>query len=313
MRRATSGFRVLLTLFAFAGGTGAKAQVDTLLKHITLDEVLISAQASGFNVQSFVEQVMEDTTFLHSFLNTRYYPHTLLSYVVVHNKADNETASMYRRGRLIRDGDKAELVLDSVSETGKLRKRNGEFRYLTVEMYDDVFFTKGRYTASNSIVSREQEIDRSSRFEKYKSELKKFMFNPGQEVASVPFIGDKLALYEPRMAPYYDHRIWSELRNGHDCWVFSSDAKPDGGEDNTVIKRMDTWFDKESGQVIAREYRIARASLLLDFDITIRVDNTVISGVLVPTFVDYDGHWNIPFSKRELIRFQLRMGQWLVD
>ena len=44
---------------------------------------------------------------------------------------------------------------------------------------------------------REQEIDRSSRFDKYKSELKKFMFNPGQEIASVPLIGDKLALFEP--------------------------------------------------------------------------------------------------------------------
>ncbi len=313
MRLSTLVFRVLLALTALGAGSGMKAQVDTLLKHITLDEVVISAQATGFNVEGFVKQVMEDTTFQHSFLNTRYYPHTLLSYVVVRNKGDNETAGMYRRGRLLRDGDMAELVLDSVSETGKLRKRNGEFRYLTVEMYDDVFFTKGRYKASNRIASRQQEIDRSSRFDKYKSELKKFMFNPGQEIASVPFIGDKLALYEPHMAPYYDHRIWSELRNGHDCWVFSSDVKPDAGENNTVIKRMDTWFDKESGQVIAREYRIARASLILDFDITIRVDNTVISGVLVPTFVDYDGDWDIPFSKRELIRFQLRMGKWVVD
>ena len=85
--------------------------------------------------------------------------------------------------------------------------------------------------------------------------------------------------------------------------MFSSDAKATADADDTVIKRMDTWFDQESGQVIAREYRIAHASLLLDFDITIRVDNTVVSGVLVPVFVDYSGDWDIPFSTREIDPF----------
>jgi hypothetical protein len=311
--RNSGAAKGMLCLSVVFGAFVAKAQPDTLLKHITLDEFVVSAQASGFNVQAFVKQVMDDTTFQRSFLNTRYYPHVLRSDLVVRNKGEKETATLHRLGHLLRDGAWAELVLDTAVERGKLRKRNGEFRYLTAEMYDDVFFTKGRYIASNRIASREQEIDRSSRFEKYKSELKKFMFNPGQEIASVPFIGDKLALYEPDMAPYYDHRIWSDTRNGHECWVFSSDAKPDADEDDTVIKRMDTWFDKESAQVIAREYRIAHASLFLDFDISIRVDNTVVSGALVPTFVDYDGDWDIPFSKRELIRFQLRMEEWVVE
>ena len=180
------------------------AQTDTLLKHITLDEVVISAQADGFDVASFVKQVMTDTTFQQSFLNTRYHPHVLRSGLVVRNKKEKETATLYRRGRLMRDGIWAELALDSVVESGKLRKRNGEFRFLTVEMYDDVFFPKGRFVANNSIGNREQEIDRSSRFDKYKSELKKFMFNPGQEIASVPFIGDKLALFSPEMEGFYD-------------------------------------------------------------------------------------------------------------
>jgi len=291
----------------------AQAQPDTLLKHITLDEFVVFAQASGFSVEGFVEQVKTDTTFYQSFLNTKYYPHTLRSDLVVQNKQEKEVATMHRRGTLIREGALAELRIDSVQEKGKLRKRNGEFRYLTVEMYDDVFFPKGRFLASNTIKSREQEIDRSSRFDKYKSELKKFMFNPGQEIASVPFIGDKLALFEPNMAELYDHRIWSDQRNGHDCWVFSSDVRPGNDEDDTVIKRMETWFDKDSRQVIAREYRIAYASLFLDFDIRMRVDNAVVADALVPTFVDYDGDWDIPFSKREVIRFQLQMGEWVVN
>lgn len=308
----TGAFRSLSLVLLGSSWVLLPAQTDTLLKHITLDEVVISAQADGFDVASFVQQVITDTTFQQSFLNTRFHRHVLRSEVVVRNKKEKETATLYRRGALHRDGIWAELVLDSAVESGRLRKKNGEFRFLTVEMYDDVFFPKGRFVADNRIGDREQEIDRSSRFDKYKSELKKFMFNPGQEIASVPFIGDKLALFSPEMEGLYDHRIWSDERNGHLCWVFSSDAKDTADEDDTVIKRMDTWFDQESGQVIAREYRIAHASLLLDFDITIRVDNTVVSGVLVPVFVDYSGDWDIPFSTREIIRFWLRMGEWQV-
>lgn len=303
----------VLSAFLLISSFLAEAQPDTLLKHITLSEFVVSAQASGFSVERFVEQVMTDTTFYQSFLNTKYYPHNLRSDLVVQNKHEKEVATMHRGGKFIRDGAMGELRIDSVREQGKLRKRNGEFRFLTVEMYDDVFFPKGRFVANNTIRSREQEIDRSSRFDKYKSELKKFMFNPGQEIASVPLIGDKLALFEPDMAEFYDHRIWSDQRNGHDCWVFSSDVRPGTDEDDTVIKRMETWFDKVSRQVIAREYRIAYASLFLDFDIRMRVDNAVVAGALVPTFVDYDGDWDIPFSKREVIRFQLRMGEWLVE
>jgi hypothetical protein len=288
------------------------AQPDTLLKHITLDEFVVSAQASGFSVERFVRHVMDDTTFQQSFLNTRYYPHALQSSLHVRNKHEKATAFMYRSGQLVRDGSFAELVLDSVVEQGKLRKNNGEFRYLTVEMYDDVFFPKGRYFASNTIKAREQEIDRSSRFDKYKSELKKFMFNPGQEIASVPFIGDKLALYSDDMAPHYDHRIWSDTRDGRPCWVFSSDTKP-GHANRTVIQEMSTWFDQESGQVLAREYHIQHGSILLYFDISIKVQNTVVNGTLVPLHVDYNGEWDIPFSKPELIRFELVMTDWKVE
>jgi hypothetical protein len=235
----------------------------------------------------------------------------------VRNKDERETASLYRRGRLVREGPVARIELDSVSEQGRLRERDGGLRYLTAEMYDDVFFPKGSWTASNRIAQRQQEIDRSSRFDKYKSELKKFMFNPGQEIASVPMIGDKLALFDQEMMPFYDYRIDQGFRSGHSCWVFSAVSKDtvDGDpadEDDTVIKRMFTWFDQSGMQVVAREYRIAHASLILDFDISITVDNTLVNGELVPVKVTYDGVWDIPFKKREIVRFFLDYSDWQV-
>ena len=283
---------------------------DDVAKGVQLSEFVINAQAMGFDVDSFVHQVMTDTTFYHAFLNTKFHPHRVESGLRVRNKEEKETATLYRDGHLVRNGPMAELVLDSVGELGRLRDRKGEMRYLTAEMYDEVFFPKGPYRASNRIVNRKMELDRRSRFDRYKSELKMFMFNPGTEIASVPFIGDKMALFDPAMVPHYDLTLWHDERNGRGCWVFSADAKKDSDEDDTVIKTMDTWFDQATGQVIAREYRIAHSSIILDFDIAIIVDNAVIDGTLVPTRVYYDGLWNVPFKKPEIVRFYLDMSEW---
>lgn len=301
--------RRMIPTVALLNALAVHAQ-DDVAKRVQLDEFVISAQAMGFSVDRFVAQVKDDTTFHHAFLNTRYHPHRVKSALRVRDRDEQETATLYREGRLIREGPMAELVLDVETEDGRLRERDGDLRFLTAAMYDDVFFPRGPYHASNRIASREQELQRGSAIDRHKSELKKFMFNPGTEIGSVPFIGDKMALFDPAMVPCYDYKIWSAARNGHDCWVFSADAKPDADEDDTVIKSMDTWFDRETMQVIAREYRLAHASMILDFDITIKVDNAVVQGVLVPTLVNYDGQWDIPFKKREIVRFYLEMSDW---
>ncbi|HNO06128.1 MAG TPA: hypothetical protein PKK49_12605 [Flavobacteriales bacterium] len=295
----------------------AQTDVDTIVNVYQLGEVVVHGGAQGLQLEGFFRQVMEDTTFYHAFLNTKYHAHAVESELRVRDKKSRETAGLYRKGRMVRTGPMAELVLDSVREIGKLRDRNGGIRFLTAEMYDDVFFPKGQWRASNRIAAREQEISRASRFDKYKSELKKFMFNPGQEIASVPFIGDKLDIFDPDMAPLYDYSVGSGFRDGRPCWLFTAVARDQVGgrpadEDDTVIKRMLTWFDQGTMNVLAREYRMRSSGILLDFDISIRVSNAIVNGDLVPMRVDYDGDWDIPFKKRELVRFNLVYTDWVV-
>ncbi|HNA33686.1 MAG TPA: hypothetical protein PL106_11245, partial [Flavobacteriales bacterium] len=255
----------------------AQTDVDTIVNVYQLGEVVVHGGAQGLQLEGFFRQVMEDTTFYHAFLNTKYHAHAVESELRVRDKKSRETAGLYRKGRMVRTGPMAELVLDSVREIGKLRDRNGGIRFLTAEMYDDVFFPKGQWRASNRIAAREQEISRASRFDKYKSELKKFMFNPGQEIASVPFIGDKLDIFDPDMAPLYDYSVGSGFRDGRPCWLFTAVARDQVGgrpadEDDTVIKRMLTWFDQGTMNVLAREYRMRSSGILLDFDLLARID-----------------------------------------
>lgn len=307
-------FPVLLAGFPAA----AQTEPDSLDNVYQLGPVVIHGRAEGLDLEGFMRQVQEDTTFLHAFLNMRYWPHTMEGSLTVRNKGEKEKATLHRKGRLVREGPKATLPIDSETATGKLRGRKGEMRYLTAELYDDLFWPKGRWPADNTVTTYKQGGRGSGRIAKYKEELKRFMFNPGQEIASVPFIGDKLALFDPEMAPLYDFGIGTSFRNGCTCWEFSALAKDslngkrvkDGA---TVIKSMRTWFDQRTMNVIAREYRIAHASLILDFDISIRVDNVLEGGELMPTYILYDGDWDIPLRKRELVRFWLKMDGWRVE
>jgi len=114
------------------------------------------------------------------------------------------------------------------------------------------------------------------------------------------------------MTPLYDFKISSDVRNGHACWVFSASAKPEFRDGRTVIKTMDTWFAQEGGEVLSHRDRIAHSCIVLDFDISIRVENQLIDGELLPRTVDYDGDWDIPLKQRELVRFVLEYSGWRV-
>ena len=283
---------------------------EEVLRAIVLDEFVVRAQAEGFDVPTFIQRVKQDTTFHHAFLNMRVHPHRSVGTLRVRDSRERGTAELYRDAHLVRTGAYAELLVDSAYERGKLRNAKGKHRFLTAELFEDLFFPTGPRIADGKIRDRTVEGDAVSRIERYKNELKRFMFNPGQELASVPLIGDKLALFDPYMATFYDLRLWSNPRNGHACWVFSADVREGTDKDDTVIKHMDTWFDQTTGQVIAREYRIAHNSLLLGFDISIKVDLALQEGLLVPTHVTYDGFWDIPLQRKERVRFHLRNSDW---
>lgn len=286
-----------------------KAQPDSLPSGILLDEAVVVAQREGFDVRAFIARVREDTTYQDAFLNLRRHPHRTDGELRVYDPRDRERAGFHRSARLVRSGDLATQVIDSVREEGRLRKADGDHRYLTARMFQSLFFPDGPRPVPAAV----DEVDPSraigSRFERYRADLKAFMFNPGEGL-DVPIVGDKLALFEPGIARHYAMSIWSGQRNGHACWVFSADALPDIPRNAVVIRTMDTWFDKATGRVMAREYRLAHTGMLVSFDITMVVDLDVKDGLLVPTHVKYDGEWDLPLQRRERVRFFLRTREW---
>ena len=298
MRSLTLGALIFCSFPVFAQ--------EDIAKLVTMDEFVVSAGLEDFDVEDFVDQVINDTTFYQAFLNLKYYPHKVNSEIQVFKTDESEKGKMYREAVQRRNLDNESWIEIQFEKTnGKIKKRNGEWKYLTAEMYDDVFFPEGKQKVSNEMTEREQELVGGSKLEKHKAQLKKMLFNPGQEIDNVPFIGDKLAIFDAEMVPYYDYAIFTYDWNDSIPTIAFSQYVKKGMEDDVVIRDMTSYFHKDTREVIAREYRLAYNTIFFDFDISIKVENQVVEGEIVPKRIDYDGAWDIPFKKPEIIKFYL--------
>lgn len=291
----------------------ALAQTD-VAKLVKLKEFVVSASLEDFDVEDFIRQVQEDTTFYQAFLNLRYYPHDIKGAMVVYNKDESERGKLQRRARQFVSTDHRMWVEITWERSNrKLRKRNGEWKYLTAEMYHELFFPSTKQKVGNRIIDKNQELVSGSRMEKHKAQLKKMMFNPGAEIENVPLIGDKMAIFSEEMMQYYTYSIYAaNWKDSIPCVVFSCATK-DGEEDETVIRDMTTYFDRDTHEVLAREYRLAHNTLIFDFDISMKVENQQIDGRLLPVHVRYEGFWDIPFKKPEIISFQLECTDYVIE
>ncbi|MEL6924368.1 MAG: hypothetical protein AAFO94_10005, partial [Bacteroidota bacterium] len=176
----------------------------------------------------------------------------------------------------------------------------------TMKMLDRLFYTHGRIC--ESVVK--QNPPKPSKMEEYVSELKQLIFEPGDKI-DVPFISNKTEIFSAKMASYYDYAINSrQYSDGRDCYVFSVRVKPEyleKKEGKTVIKFLETWFEKSNFQVIARNYQLAYSNLAISCDVTMQVQLEKLGALYFPKRVDYDGQWDIPARKPEIGRFSIRL------
>lgn len=297
--------RIIILLSTLLFSCSLFSQED-IAKMVVMDEFVVSAGLEDFDAEDFISQVINDTTFYQAFLNLKYYPHRVNSEILVFHKDESQKGKMYREAVQYRNLYN-EMWIDIQFEktNGRIKKRNGEWKYLTAEMYDDVFFPNDKETVSNKIKTKEQELVSGSKLEKHKAQLKKMLFNPGQEIDNVPFIGDKLAIFDSEMVPYYDYAIFTHKWKDTIPTIAFSQFVKEGMEDDVVIRDMTSYFHQDTREVIAREYRLAHNTIFFDFDISIKVENQLIDGKIVPVRIEYDGAWDIPFKKPEIIKFYL--------
>ena len=273
---------------------------ERLAKMINLSEVLIR---TDLNVARFINQVKNDTTFYKAFRNLHLLGFTAWNDIRVKDKKGKVKASLQSKTKQIRsNGCRRMQVLDANS-TGDFYDDDSSYNYYTAELYAGLFFTKGTVCGETNIVKGIDFNPRSvSGMEKRKQQLKMLFFNPGKRIPGIPFIGDKIDIFDPDRAMLYDFLIDYGDYEGQSCYIFSIKVKKDlsGAEKNKiVIDSMITWFNAKTMEVMARNYDMSYDAGVYDFDVHMEVQMTKFGNYLVPRLLRYIGDWDVVLKKRE--------------
>lgn len=301
-------------LLLYSGCSVIFAQDTTDLKHIYeavhIDPIIVSA--SRFDVQDFINMVEKDETFYIAFSNLRHIRYTATNHLTFFNKKSINIASYYSQTiQYVDNNGCRSMKVKEESTSGKYyERRSEEPKYYTAKMYNKLFFTQGL------VCPQERTINSGKGGMEYHiNELKKLIFSPGKKT-DVPIIGNKTAIFSPKMAKYYNYSIQEKKFNNLDCHVFVASIKEEytkRKEDKTVIKHLETYFEKGSHQVVARSYQLEYHGV---FSFDIRMDIQVFKlkdNFYVPTHITYDGYWNVPFKSLEKCKFEMNLADFALN
>jgi len=296
--------RILLCISTFLTACCSLFSQDSTLelnrKVITLKEVVVR---NNMNVPAFMKRVQDDTTFYKAFRNLRVLGYTSLNDVRMLNKDGKVKASLDSRTRQsVSNGCRWTDVLQEKT-IGDFFDRSHHSNYYTAQMYAGLFFAADTICGETNIVTGTSfDLRNKSGLDKHKEQLKMLFFNPGKKVPGIPFIGNKIALFDEDVAQYYDFVIDMAEFKGENCYVFKSIPREDlssSEKDRIVINEMTTWFDVKDWQIVARNYDLSYRAGVYDFNVHIEVEMTRYKDLIVPKVLRYNGDWDVVFKKRE--------------
>jgi hypothetical protein len=280
------------------------AQDSTLIideKRFTLSEVVVR---NNLDYKMLLDQIKQDTTFYKAFKNLRILGFSSYNDIQMKDKKGAVIASLSSKTRQNRTNGCRTMDVLEEKVTGDFYDRSGDYNYMTPELYASLFFTKGTICGETNIVAgKKRSVAGKKGMEKHKEQLKMLFFNPGKKISGIPFIGDKLDLYDETAHKYYDYRLDIEEYKGELCYVFSIMPKADLGfikNDRIVVDQMVTWFNMKTMSVLARNYALSYKAGVYDFDVSMEVEMTNLgNNVIVPKTLRYKGNWDVIFKKRE--------------
>jgi hypothetical protein len=290
---------------SLAAGPGLYAQEDSLdnerlAKMMNLSEVVMR---SDLDVPKFIKRVKEDTTFYKAFRTLHVLSFTSFNDILIRDKNGDLKASLQSKTIQHREGNCRTMNILDEKTTGDFYDSDRNYNYYTAQLYAGLFFTQDTVCGENNIVKG---IDFSTRSKKglakHKEQLKMLFFNPGKKISGIPFMGDKIDIFDPDRARYYNFMIDQDEYEGQSCYIFSITAKedmPGGKKDKIVIDNMITWFNAKTMEVMARNYDISYDAGVYDFDVHMEVQLTKFGNYLVPKVLRYTGDWDMLFRKRE--------------
>jgi hypothetical protein len=277
-------------------GQNDSSAIEALGKETTLSEVVIR---NGFDVNKFLQRIKNYTTFYKAFRTLHILGFTSLNDIKMRDAEGKLKASLYSKTKQIRtNGCRTMNVLEEKT-TGDMYKGR-DLNYYTAELYAGLFFTNGKICGEDNIVAgRQRNVKGKNGIEKHKEQLKMLFFNPGQKIPGIPFIGDKVDIFDPSISKNYDFSIDMDEMSGQQCYVFKILPKAHIDMDDIVFDNITTWFNAKTMEIVARNYDLSYDTPIYDFDVHMEVKMTKFEGLLVPELLVYNGNWKVAFKRRE--------------
>ena len=271
---------------------------------ITLPEVFVR---NNLDYQTILNRIKNDTTFYKAFRNLHIVEYSSLNDIRMFDRKGKVKATYSSKTRQHRENGCRTTEILNQQTTGDFFKGNGDYNYVTGEMYASLFFAKGKVCGEDNIVAgRTFTTEHKSGLEKHKEQLKMLFFNPGKKIPGIPFIGEKLDLYDAHARKLYDYRLDYVDYKGTQAYKFTIQPKSDLGlfqKGDIVIDNMTTWFNAKNMEVLARNYSLSYSAGVYDFDVSMEVEMTKIEDLLVPQVMRYKGNFSVIFKKREIGEF----------
>jgi hypothetical protein len=294
----------ILLLFYFGQSKAQDTMVTIDKGKFTLTGVVVR---NNFNYQKLLQQIKEDTTFYKAFRNLRILGFTSYNDIKLLDKSGGIKASLLSKTQQFRTANCRYMKVLEEQTTGDFYDKKQHYNYLTAELYAGLFFTKDSVCGENNIVKgHNSSTQGKSGMNKHKEQLKMLFFNPGKKIPGIPFIGNKLDLYDDDAKKIYDYKLDMQEREGQLCYVFSITPKESLGffrKDKVVVDEMVTWFNQQTLEVVYRKYALSYKAGVYDFDVNMEVQMTKYKGLTVPKVLRYNGNWDVLFKKRERALF----------
>lgn len=297
--------KTFLSFFLIILATTYLAQEDTsdveaVRRSVQLSEVIVR---SDLNVPRFLRRIKNDSSYYKAFKNLHILGYSALNFIQMRNKNGSVRATLNSKTRQnVAGGCRTMDVLEETA-TGDFYDKKRDFNYYTAELYAAFFFTEGKICGENNIVSGTQHNIRNKRgLQKNKEQLKMLFFNPGSKIPGIPFIGDKLDVFDEDVAQYYDYSIDTADLNGQPTYVFAIKQKPgltSSQRGNIVFDNLTTWFNQKTMEIVARNYDLSYDAGVYDFDVHMEVQMQEVGGLIVPQVLRYSGNWFLLSKKRE--------------
>jgi hypothetical protein len=292
---------LFLCLFSsFAIAQGKDTVVSTEGRQVTLSPVVVR---SGTNVPGFIKKVEEDTTFYKAFKNLRILNYSSINDVRMFNKKGKVEASLNSKTRQWANRSCRFTNVIEEKTTGPFYKTDGDYNYYTAELYASLFFAKDTVCGQTNVIGDPMKSIRGKKgIDRHKEQLKMLFFNPGKDIPGIPLMGDKVKVFDQSHADLYDFSIDINEYKGKPAYQFSLKIK-EGlvfyKRDDVVIDEMTTWFDYESFEVKARNYRLSYNAGLYKFNVSMEVEIEKFGKYLYPKVIRYDGNWGVIMKGKE--------------